>query len=81
MSDSNVCKHGYVDPWNPPGCIECHRQRIAELERDVARLREVREAALAFQALTVIYRTNGRPTEKLMARLDKARKTLEDNDE
>lgn len=47
--------------------------RIAELKAENVRLRD---AATAFQALTVIYRTGGRPSEELFTRLDKATELL-----
>jgi hypothetical protein len=37
----------------------------------------MREAALAFQELTVCYRINKRPSEKLFKRLDQARAALD----
>jgi hypothetical protein len=52
---------------------ELARKQLNALRAENKRLRD---AALAFQELTVCYRINKRPSEKLFKRLEKARAAL-----
>ena len=57
---------------------------VQELGADMVALQSenarLRDAALAFQDLTVCYRINKRPSDKLFKRLEAARETLESED-
>jgi len=64
-----------VGPANDQA-IDIIRQDIPDLIAEVKRLRD---AAKAYQELSICYRLSKRPNEALFTRLEKARKLLEES--
>jgi hypothetical protein len=79
--NANAALHRWLHTHAPKnitaGCQWC---MLAKERRTLKRkIYDLANAARAFQALSVVYRTGARPSGVLFQKLDKAKKTLEEN--
>lgn len=56
------------------------REALDEIERLQSKTTRMKDAADAFRALYICYRTGGRPTKKLFTKLEKAKITMQESD-